>query len=143
VVQIYCSTLTSHLTSPNQKVILNSILEIADESSDLTLAIDKGYALDVIFKVRLMCFRYFICWLIDNLDISLKQLSERKFLMQTTESGRSRIVDGLKNNSRLFRCSNTVACLETLQKGNAVYAAVSLEMKTTLAKFSQKCFHGN
>ncbi len=46
--------------------------------------------------------------------------------MQTTESGRSRFVDVLRNNSRLFRCNNTVACLEALQKGNAVYAAVSL-----------------
>ena len=51
LVQIYSSTLTSHLTSPNQKPIVNSFFEIAD-SPGVSLTIDKGFALDVLLQVR-------------------------------------------------------------------------------------------
>ena len=51
LVQIYCSTLTSHLTSPNQKPLVNSFFEIAD-TPGLILTIDKGLAVDQAFQVR-------------------------------------------------------------------------------------------
>ena len=50
LVQIYCSTLTSHLTAPNQQPIVNSFFEIADNPA-ATLTIDKGYGLDLIIQV--------------------------------------------------------------------------------------------
>ena len=50
IVQIYCSTLTSHLTSPNQKLLVNSFFEMA-ENHDVSLAVDRGYAIDKILQV--------------------------------------------------------------------------------------------
>ena len=50
IVQIYCSTLTSHLTSPNQKLLVNSFFEIAD-NHDVSIAIDSGYAIDKMLQV--------------------------------------------------------------------------------------------
>ena len=40
----------SHLTSPNQKPLVNSFFEIADNPA-ATLTIDKGYGLDLIIQV--------------------------------------------------------------------------------------------
>ena len=50
LVQIYCSTLTSHLTSPNQKPLVNSFFELLDNRA-VSLAIKRGYAIDQIFQV--------------------------------------------------------------------------------------------
>lgn len=52
LVQIYCSTLTSHLTSPHQKPIVNSFFEIAD-TAGVSLTIDRGYAMDKMMQVDL------------------------------------------------------------------------------------------
>ena len=49
LVQIYCCTLTSHLTSPNQKPLINSFFEIAD-TPGVNLAVEKGYAIDTLLK---------------------------------------------------------------------------------------------
>ncbi len=51
LVQIYCTTLTSYLTSPNQKPIVNSFFEIADKP-DVSLAVDREKALDRILQVK-------------------------------------------------------------------------------------------
>ena len=45
LVQIYCCTLMSHLTAPNQKPLVNSFFEIADNSG-VTLTVDRGYGVD-------------------------------------------------------------------------------------------------
>ena len=50
IVQIYSSTLTSHLMAPNQKPIVNSFYEIAD-TPGVKLTADRGLALDVILQV--------------------------------------------------------------------------------------------
>ena len=50
LVQIYCCTLTSHLTSPNQKSLVNSFFEVAD-TPGVTLTLDRGYAVDIILQV--------------------------------------------------------------------------------------------
>ena len=52
-VLIYCCNLTSHLMSPNQKPIINSFYEIADNSK-LSLALDKGYGVEKILQVVLV-----------------------------------------------------------------------------------------
>ena len=41
LVQIYCSTLTSHLTAPNQQPIVNSFFEIA-ETPSIRLAVNTA-----------------------------------------------------------------------------------------------------
>ena len=58
LVQIYCSTLTSHLTSPNQKPLVNSFFEISD-TPGVSLAVEKGYAIDNILKASaVIMFRF-------------------------------------------------------------------------------------
>lgn len=52
LVQAYCSTLTSHLTSPNQKPLINSFFEIADRV-EVTLTIQKGYGIDRTLEVSM------------------------------------------------------------------------------------------
>ena len=51
LVQIYSSTLTltSHLTSPNQKPIVNSFDQIAD-TPGVSLTVDRGFGIDVILQ---------------------------------------------------------------------------------------------
>ena len=55
LVQIYCCNLTSHLTSPNQKPLINSFFEIAD-TPGINLAIEKGYAIDTLLKANFLTF---------------------------------------------------------------------------------------
>ena len=50
LVQIYCCTLTSHLTALNQEPLINSFFEI-DKKPGVTLVLDRGYAIDTIFQV--------------------------------------------------------------------------------------------
>ncbi len=50
LVQAYCSTLTSHLTSPNQKPLINSFFEIADRPG-VTLTIQNGFGIDRTLEV--------------------------------------------------------------------------------------------
>ena len=58
LVQIYSTTLISHLTSPNQKAIISSFFEIAD-TPDLSLTVDKGYGVDQAIKVPFdRCINY-------------------------------------------------------------------------------------
>ena len=49
LVQIYCSTLTSHLTSPNQKLLVNSFFEIADKP--VRLSVNRPSGLDKLLQV--------------------------------------------------------------------------------------------
>ncbi len=49
LVQIYCCTLTSHLTSPNQRPIVNSFYEIAN-TPGVRITVDKGFAMDNVLK---------------------------------------------------------------------------------------------
>ncbi len=51
LVQIYCTTLTSHLTAPNQKPIVNSFDEIA-YTPGARLAVDRGYAIDSVLMLQ-------------------------------------------------------------------------------------------
>ena len=50
LVQIYCSTLTSHLTTPIQKPIVNSFFEIAD-TPGIILTLEREFAIDAILQV--------------------------------------------------------------------------------------------
>lgn len=50
LIQIFCSTLTSHLTSPNQMPIVSSLEELA-KTSDVDFTIDKERGLDVLLPV--------------------------------------------------------------------------------------------
>ena len=49
LVQIYCSTLTSHLMAQNQLPIINSFFEIAD-TPGVHLTFDRGMGLDAILQ---------------------------------------------------------------------------------------------
>ena len=120
LVQIYCSTLTSHLTSPNQRPIVNSFFEIADNPG-VSLTIDRGFALDIMLQVMLQL-------------ISLKKYKHfygsryplTLFFEQSTESvSIKRFTDTLRNADRLITCNTTNNCLKYVRGGNAVYAAVS------------------
>ncbi len=51
LIQIYSSTLTSHLTAPNQKPIVNSFYEIAD-TPGVRLTVDRGFAIDSILMLQ-------------------------------------------------------------------------------------------
>ena len=50
LVQIYCSTLTSYLTSPNQKTIVNSFFDIAN-TPGVHLAVEAYMALELLMLV--------------------------------------------------------------------------------------------
>ena len=49
LVQIYCSTLTSHLTAPNERPIVNSFFEIAD-APGVRLTFDRGMGIDAMLQ---------------------------------------------------------------------------------------------
>lgn len=55
LVQSYCSTLTSHLTSSNQKPIANSIHQLAS-LPDISIAVDKGLGLNYVLMVSYLCY---------------------------------------------------------------------------------------
>ena len=46
----YLINLTSHLTSPNEKPLVNSFFDIAD-TPGVSLTIDKGFAVDKMIQV--------------------------------------------------------------------------------------------
>lgn len=50
LIQIYSSTLTSHLTMPNQKPIVNSFYEIAN-TPGVSLTVNRGFGIDNILQV--------------------------------------------------------------------------------------------
>ena len=49
LVQIYCSTLISNLTSPNAKTIIDSFFDIP-KTPGVSLVLDRGMGLDVTLK---------------------------------------------------------------------------------------------
>lgn len=51
LVQIYSSTLTSHLMESNQKPIVNSVQELVNHP-DVQLTADRGMAADILLVVR-------------------------------------------------------------------------------------------
>lgn len=50
LIQIFCSTLTSHLTSPNQMPIVSSLVELA-KTPDVDFTVDKGLGMDLLLSV--------------------------------------------------------------------------------------------
>lgn len=50
LVQMYCSTLTSHLTSPNQLPVVASLKELIN-TPDVDFTIDKGPGMDLQLSV--------------------------------------------------------------------------------------------
>ena len=122
LVQIYCCTLISHLTSPNQKLIVNSFFDIAD-TPGVSLTIDRDYALDKIMQVFYLPYRYnYIFQQLLNPDSNQFLI----FFLQITESAYvKRFVDTLKKDHRFITCNMTSDCLDCVKKRNAVYSAVS------------------
>ena len=52
LVQAYCTTLIAHLMSPNHKMIVNSVYDIAS-TPGVSLTIDRGLAMDVLLQVKI------------------------------------------------------------------------------------------
>ena len=56
LVQIYCTSLTSHLTYPNQRTIINSFFDIAD-TPGVNLAVEYGIAFEVLLQVGIYALK--------------------------------------------------------------------------------------
>ena len=120
LVQIYCSTLTSHLTSPNEKFLVNSFFEIAD-TLDISLTVDKGRGLDIVMQVLQ---RSGIIQNVVNHNGICKKNSWKCFHQSTEAVHLKRFAETLKKDGRLITCNQTSHCLEYVKGGNAVYSAV-------------------
>ena len=52
LIQIYCCTLTSHLTMPYRKVLINSVYDIPNVTG-LQITVDRGLAPELLIKVNI------------------------------------------------------------------------------------------
>ena len=50
LIQLYCSTLTSHLTSPLRKPLIDSVYDIPN-TPGLQIVVDRGFAADTLLSV--------------------------------------------------------------------------------------------
>lgn len=113
LVQIYCSTLTSHLTAPNQKPIEDTVHELAN-TPDVSLMVDKGFGIDFILKVG-YC-QIILCPLHSKFAFSYEN--------QSIGVGDFKLLaDKFKRNPKLL-CNVTTDCLNAVKGGNVAFGAV-------------------
>lgn len=120
LVQSYCSIVTSHLTSPNQKPIVNSIQELA-HSTKVSITVERDLGLKSIIMVIILVISFII----------VKYFLTIYFLlMQNAEIGNLRLLgDKLRRNSSLIS-NSTSDCLETVKNdGSIAYCNVSFKFK--------------
>lgn len=92
LVQIYSSTLTSHLMESNQKPIVNSVQELVNHP-DVQLTADRGMAADILLVVRGVSYIHPACF---------KQYFEIYLCMDRIMVGNRIPIMGNSNGSEMF-----------------------------------------
>lgn len=113
LINAYNCTLISHLTLPNQKLLINSIYDLRNRP-DVYLITDKYLNINAVLSVK-QSLPFF---LLHNCLIFLD--------LQTAESGFLKFLgDKLRSYSQ-SRCITTKDCIELVKTGSHVYTSVSL-----------------
>ena len=112
LVQIYCCTLTSHLTLPHSKPIVNSVYDIPNVRG-LEITVDRNLGAEKLItesriSLKINWFKHFIVI----------------FIPQEVNFGLIKhLGDMLRTNPKL-RCNKTDVCLEKVKTGSHVYIQV-------------------